>query len=214
VLGFYLFCLLLGGVLVALSALGGASDAEVDADVELELDMDADAELELEADADVDADADMDGDADADGHATADVASAWLPIASMRFWTFFLAFGGLTGAALTVLEAGGGPISIALIAAAVGYATGIAITRIVRSLRGKRVDSTLRRDDYVGSSAAVLLPVGPAQTGQVRIQIGGRIVDLAAETEDDEELARESEVFVYAVRDDGTLLVTAHATLD
>ncbi|MDD9934176.1 MAG: hypothetical protein OXT09_11265 [Myxococcales bacterium] len=181
----YLACLLFGGTLVAFSVLGGAFDG----------------------------DADLDADADADGDDVADVALGWLPLSSLRFWTFMLAFGGLTGALLTWLGTVAAPL-VALIALAVGYLSGIGITRAVHHLGKTEVGAGITADDFVGVNGSVLLPVGRARLGQVRVEIGGRFVDRSATTEDATPLPPDTPVLVYGVHDDGSLQVTRAAAAD
>ena len=82
----YLVTLIVGGVLVLVSVFLG--DSDTDADVAADIDVDAD--LDLAAGADVDADGSLDV-------GLIDALQAWLPFTSMRFWTFFAAFFGLTG---------------------------------------------------------------------------------------------------------------------
>jgi membrane protein implicated in regulation of membrane protease activity len=153
----YLGSMLIGGVLVALSVLGGDHGHH-----------------------------DVGGDG-ADGHAgdhgsgVADTVLAWLPLGSFRFWTFFAAFFGLTGTALTMLGTSS-PVVVGA-AVAVGYASGLMLTRALRRLQ-VTTDSSLGEADLVGASAQVLLPVGGGRTGKVRLQIKGRTVDLLAETEE------------------------------
>jgi membrane protein implicated in regulation of membrane protease activity len=162
----------------------------------------------MDMEAEVDADADADGDHDvAHGVSGFDALEAWLPIASMRFWTFFLAFFGLTG---TVMTAGSllGGIATPIIAGAVGYVCGASITNSIRRLRKNRVDSTLREADYVGATGKVTLPISKDQTGKVRMAIKGRVIELMAETEDDVQLGVDQVVMVYAIKDDGIAVVS------
>lgn len=203
-LALYLICFLIGGVLVALSAFSGG-------------DHDADADFDFEADADVDADVDADADGDADGDAEADHDSGHgfdgfgiselLPIASLRFWTFFLAFGGLLGTLLT-LVGHMNAIPVAVVTAIVGYLAGFGITAVVRRLKKEKVTSTVSSADCIGSSGRVMLPVSGSTAGQVRVELRGRILDFIAETDDDIELAIDEEVLIYDVRDDGVALVS------
>lgn len=186
----YLIALLVGGLLVAASVLFGG-DADADADV------------------DVDADADADVDHDHGLPGIAGGLSVWLPFGSIRFWTFFLAFGGLTGTLLTAFDLAH-PLVIALLSVAVGYVSGFGIASIVRRLRTEEVSSNVSEADYLGASATVLLPATRGEVGRVRIQIKGRDIDATALTEDDAGLSERTEVLVYDVRDDGVLLVTAN----
>lgn len=195
-LSVYLIALLVGGFLLAMSMLGGG-DHDVDVDVDVDVDADADA----------DADADVDG-----GHDGFDVMG-WLPIASLRFWTFFAAFFGLTG---LIIDTGGfvGQYVGLGIAGAVGYGCGFTMTRLIRSLRRERVDSSLAIGDCVGETARVILPVAPGKTGKVRLEIKGRTVELMAETEDEDlELAPGQACVVYGLNEDGSAVVTRAAAL-
>lgn len=195
-LSVYLIALLVGGFLLAMSMLGGG-----------DTDAHADADFDGDADADFDADADIDG-----GHDGFDVMG-WFPIASLRFWTFFAAFFGLTG---LVIDAGGiaGPYVGLGVAAVVGYACGYTMTRLIRSLRRERVDSSVAASDCIGETARVILPVTPDRAGKIRLEIKGRTVELTAETEDqDLELDPGQTCVVYGLTEDGRAVVTRAAAL-
>ena len=197
----YLICLLIGGALVALSAFTGAHDADVDFDVDADVDMDADADV------DADADADADGDAAVDHGSGGFEFDAWLPIASVRFWTFFLAFGGLVGSLLSGFDLLS-PIPTAIGSIVTGYVAGLTISWIVRKLKRDDVSSGLSAKDCIGATGQVVLPVSADQPGQIRVRVKGRLVDFIAETEG-ETLPINGEAMVYELRDDGTALVTA-----
>ncbi|MBX3217116.1 MAG: hypothetical protein KF850_34105 [Labilithrix sp.] len=180
----YLVALVAGGLLLVVSLLsfGETDDGEVDADP----------------------------DAHESGLAHAsDVALALLvfPVASLRFWTFFLAFGGLAGTLTTL--AGVGVASAALTAGLVGYAAGAAATGVVRWLARTQVSSTLARDACVGATAVVVLPVARGTLGRVRVRLDEQMLDLDAMTDDERELAVGHAAVVYEMRDDGVALVTA-----
>jgi hypothetical protein len=155
-----------------------------------------------------DTDADGDGDHDGDDGAESDgLLDVWLPFASLRFWTFVFAFGGLTGTLLTWLDLA--PAwAVALMSLVVGWISGAGVSWAIRRLRRDDVNSELRAGDFVGTSAKVLLPVARGRVGKVRFEMGGRSVDAIAQTEDDDELAPGGEVLVYEVREDGVVLVT------
>lgn len=167
----YLGSMLIGGVLVALSVLGGDHGHN---------DLDGDA---------------ADGGAGDHGSGAADAVLGWLPLASFRFWTFFAAFFGLTGTALTMLGTAS-PVVVGA-AVAVGYASGLMLTRALRRLQAT-TDSSLGEADLVGAGAVVLLPVGGGRTGKVRLHIKGRTVDLLAESEEAEMAAGERVLVIGA----------------
>jgi membrane protein implicated in regulation of membrane protease activity len=190
-LSLYLIALLVGGFLLALSMFGGGHDVEADVD----------------ADADIDADADVDG-----GHDGFDAALAWLPVASLRFWTFFAAFFGLTGLVLDVGNLTGPWLGLGL-AVGVGYVCGASMTAIVRRLRRERVDSSLSAEDCVGETARVVLPVTSNRAGKIRLEIKGRTIELLAKTDEGIELALGESCMVYEIKD-GHAVVARAAELE
>lgn len=183
----YLVALVAGGLLLLVSLLsfGEADDGELDADPDVH-----------------------ESAASGLAHAS-DVALALLvfPFASLRFWTFFLAFGGLAGTLTTL--AGIGVAYAALTAGLVGYAAGAAATGLVRWLGRTQVSSTLARDACVGATGVVLLPVARGALGRVRVQLDEQMLDLDAMTDDERDLAVGHAAVVYEMRDDGVALVTA-----
>lgn len=136
---------------------------------------------------------------------------AWLPWASLRFWSFALAFAGLTGSLLTLLGMGGAATAVA--ALGVGWVSGGGVTLLVARLHKTSADGTYTEDDYRGQCARVLLPIVPQSVaGRVRLRIAGRDVDRPAVSEDGRAIAIGDEVVVWRVLGDGTLVVTATET--
>lgn len=180
-LALYVGALIIGGGLLAVSFVGGGDHGDHDVDG---------------------ADHDLDhGAADGEHVGVGDVL--WLPVLSLRFWTFFLAFFGLTGALLDGLaRAGlvGGHWGIGLgLAIALGLGSGYAISTILRQLKHKRVSSEVVPEvDYVGKVGEVLLDVAPGDPGQVRLDVKGSSIDLPAlvETGATARLKRGSQVLV------------------
>ncbi len=165
-LALYLGSLVLGGGLLAVSVVLGGGDA--------------DADLDHDVDADVDHDVDHDA-----GHADAG-AALWLPILSLRFWTFFLAFFGLTGALLDVLgragAVGASSGQVLAISLVTGFAAGWGVAALIRRLKADTVSSTVVPEtDYAGRSGEVILDVAPGSPGWVRVDVRGVSVDLKAE---------------------------------
>lgn len=166
----YVGALILGGGLLAASALLGKGDADHDVDHGVDHDLDHDLD-----------------------HASHDVGdmhvgtgdALWLPILSIRFWTFFLAFFGLTGALLEAFRKVGliaAPSAVvALLAVLVGLGSGYAIARILRSLKQEKVNSeVLPETDYPGKAGEVLLDVAPGDPGMVRLDVKGVSIDVPA----------------------------------
>ncbi|MCA9601435.1 MAG: hypothetical protein R3A78_13230 [Polyangiales bacterium] len=209
----YLACLVAGGVLVVVSLLSGGDH---DADGHDGLDHDASGH-DLDADGEVhgDIEADMDAGHDAHGHHAIAVHGGGgieladvFPVLSFRFWTFFLAFGGLTGVLLTWL--GELPaLGTVLASAGVGYVSGAVVTLAMKLIRRSSSGKATNTRDYVGATARVLLPVGKAAIGKVRIELDEAVYDVLAATEDDTTFAINDEVIVYEVRTDGSVVVTS-----
>jgi len=192
-LSVYLIALLVGGFLLAMSMLGAEKHG-------------FDAEMDIDADVDFDADADADADGDFDHGGGLDALMAWLPFASLRFWTFFAAFFGLTGVTMSVGKLVGPYVGLGL-AIGVGYVCGAAMTRIIKKLSTERVDSSVGIKDLVGSTAQVVLPVTKADAGKIRIELKGRVVEMLAETDEDLVLERGQTCIVYGMKDDGAAMV-------
>jgi membrane protein implicated in regulation of membrane protease activity len=183
----YLITLIVGGVLVVVSLVGGDHhDAGGHA-------TDGDGHG-----------ASHDGAVD---HGSAlDALLSWLPLSSFRFWTFFAAFFGLTGTALSLL-ASAGPVATAIAATATGYGAGVALTRAIRAVQAGSSDSSLAPDDLVGATAKVLVPVAAGRTGKIRLHLKDRTIDLLAETQETVELAAGESALVIAVPGDGRAVI-------
>lgn len=132
---------------------------------------------------------------------------AWLPVASLRFWTFLLAFGGAAGTLLT--WSGSMPVPVvAGIAAAVGWISGVAMVGAMRTLRKGSAGSELALKELNGESAQVVIAIPKGGVGKVRLSAKGRVVDLIAETEDAEPLASGATVMILGEGAEGRVQVT------
>ncbi len=188
----YLTTLIAGGGLLLLSIFAGG-------DHEMDHDFDVDGDLDFDADVD----ADLDGGADGFDSGAFD---AWLPIGSLRFWTFFATFFGLVGTAL-VLTTDLSKLMTLAPSLGVGYLSGIAATKILRSLTKGRIGKVVGGNDLVGISGTLMLPASPGQPGKIRLQMGGRILEQLAHT-DDENMKVGSRVLIIAKHKDGGVLVS------
>lgn len=207
VLGIYVAALIFGGGLLALSVFGGGDEGDSDADGGIEggdLDADAGADLDADAGADADVDAGADGSSGDDVHAASDFLTIFV---SLRFWTFLLGFGGLTGLLLTVL---GVAEPIGMIASAgMGAVCGTVATLAVRALSRGQISSSLGQDDWIGRSGRVVLPVSAERAGKIRLEFEHEVKDVMALAAGDEgELAIGQDVIVVEMAD-GVAKVTA-----
>lgn len=165
------------------------------------------------------------GGVDTDGDGIADAPAADIPaehgageahgggalgalgvLLSLRFWTYTLAFGGLTGLALRYLARVHEPWA-ALVALACGAASGLIARAIVHRAAVRTGTPPLKTRALVGRSAAVIVPFEPGTTGKIRVQVDDRTLDLLATT-DDPALGSQDEVLIVEVRDDATAHVT------
>ena len=166
--------MLFGGILLAISLIAGGHE---DADGDGHADHD-----HGEADADAHADGDADAHADHGHHSGGkDVAagSSFLStFASLRFWTFFLAFGGASGFALTLL--GLPSIVTAVAAAMIGSASGGFAAWAFRKLGRKDLSSALSSDDWIGRTGKVTVPMSPERAGKIFLSFENEVKELVA----------------------------------
>lgn len=153
-----------------------------------------------------------DGHGDLGGHAEIHVGGDSVDavvgtIRSLRFWTFFLAFFGLTGVALQSLGVVESGFFATLIALAMGIGAGSTATWAFRVLDKRESNSVPGEDDFVGKTGRVLVAVGPGNLGKLRVQAKGSTVDLLAKS-DDESFAIDEEAIVIEM--DETVARIAH----
>lgn len=175
-LSVYMFSLALGGVLLGASILlGGKDGIEAQSDAP-DVAADADVHAEVEAHG-VDAGKDLELGGGAD-------FLLW-SVTSVRFWTFFLAFFGLTGLVFDGFSLVPHEAITAMLAVSMGSAAGFGISYAMRVLGADQSGRVAEAEDYVGKSARVLVAPTPGGVGKVRIDIGGNLVDVLATTDED-----------------------------
>ena len=189
----YVFALVLGSILLGSSfLLGGDHDADADFDADVDADMDFDA----------DGDVDLDGDADHDTHG--DVAGIFGVLGSVRFWTFFSAFFGLTGLVLDGLDLAA-PVVALVLAIGVGFVTGWTAVTLIRRLSANDTGVAAGVSDYVGKTGELLLKTGPGRLGKIRIELKGTTVDVLAQSEED--LAKGDQALIVEMHDNKAVVV-------
>jgi hypothetical protein len=188
----YVFALVLGSILLGASFLLGG-------------DHDSDHDIEADVDHDVDAHADLDGH-DGPGHeAQGDLGGFFGVLGSMRFWTFFAAFFGLTGVVLDGLDLAAQTVSLGL-AIGVGFMTGWVAVTLMRRLAATDTGVAAGVGDYVGKSGEMLIAAAPGRLGKIRIELKGTTVDVLALSEDDP-IARGEQALILEMRADKALVV-------
>jgi hypothetical protein len=134
------------------------------------------------------------------------IGLAWAPVMSLRFWVFFLAFGGGAGYALTRLDSS--QVVAAIGALGVGWAAGAVAVLVVHKIGKESVSSEVAANELVGSTGTLVLPVGPGKPGKVRVDVKGRSEDFVATLVDDgQELPTGAAVLIIAEGERGSLLV-------
>jgi membrane protein implicated in regulation of membrane protease activity len=124
----------------------------------------------------------------------------------LRFWVFFLAFGGGAGLALEALDSS--TLVSAVGAGAIGWIAGAIAVFVVRSLNKNSVSSDVKATELVGTTGLLTLPVGPGKPGKVRVEIKGRAEDYIANIDEEAgELPTGTPVLVIAEGERGSLLV-------
>jgi membrane protein implicated in regulation of membrane protease activity len=191
----YLASLAFGGVLLVASLiLGHDGDGDHDFDGHGELDFDVDTDLAAEADAPIH------GDMDALG-------GIFGALKSIRFWTFFTAFFGLTGSVFEGLELLENEYVILALALAIGLIAGATIVTALNRLRAGEHGHVEGASDYVGKSGKVLVTVKRDTPGKLRLEMRGRTVDVLAVTEESEPIPTGEQALVIEMRG-ATALVT------
>jgi hypothetical protein len=212
-LSLYLAALGFGAVLVGASlVLGGDSDKDADKDFDKDFDKDLDAAAEADAEADADV---------AEGPASALVGAAhaspedlggfglrtWLPLASVRFWSFGGLSFGLVGTLMSLTVGGG--VAVAVFASVVGWLSGVGATAFFRRLRTDMVSGDVSLKRYVGEEAKVVVRIRPGEVGKIAFQTLAGRVELMARTQDAHEIEAGSTVLCAHIERDGTALVTS-----
>jgi len=133
-------------------------------------------------------------------HHGAAVEASWVPFLSLQFWMFAFAFFGLTGTVLEGLGLAGGLVTAGT-AIGLGLGAGLSASYALHRLKHDKVESNVGASDFIGRNATALLPIAKGQTGKVRVQIKGQLVDLTATTEDDDAIGAKDEVMVIEMRE-------------
>lgn len=142
------------------------------------------------------------------GSLLSNLGGAALFFFSLQFWTYLLAFGGLTGLLLRTLAHAGEPVS-GICALGVGVTTATAARKVLRRLSNTVDSGTVEQSELIGTSAKVLIPAEPGTTGKVRLVARGQTIDLLARAHDGGPLREGAEVIILDISlQDGIAEVT------
>ncbi len=177
----YIFALIVGGLLLGASLiLGGHADHGAEAAIEAHVHVGEVGNDVAAASAD-----------DAQGF-----ESFLLRLLSFRFWTFFLAFFGITG----VILDGFGVVPSRLVAGALavgmGLFAGLFANWLVRVMTVESTNSAASAADYVGKTGRLIVGISPGASGKVRLEVKGSTIDLLCIAVDEEKYEPREEVIV------------------
>ena len=154
----YLVCLVLGGVLIAVSIFGGG---DADADVT------GDADVELES-----------GVLDAESGHSGEGLSAAARFLSMRNLVFFLAFFGLTGTLLSLLHSWVIPTLITSLV--LGGIAAVVVQRSMDYIRTSQSGAVRNMSSFAGAEARVVVGIKGTKLGKVELVADERTHQLVA----------------------------------
>jgi hypothetical protein len=129
----------------------------------------------------------------------------WLPLLSLRFWTFFAAAFGLTGLLLSAVGLGALASFAVALPNAIGLAT--AVAWFFRTVRQEEVSGDTDLAYLTHQEARVLLPIRPGELGKIAIQTMAGRVELPARTRDARPIEPGAWVLIASV-EGGTAEVT------
>ena len=203
----YLACLIGGGIFVGLSVFSGVDDG-ADLDVDQGLDLDAEVDVTLEG---------LEHGSVADAsHGLRDARHRgerlWLPVMSLRFWTFGAAFFGMTGTVLTTLDLSAEPLTLTL-STLLGVSVGTASAAIVRMLRRPVGQQRLGAQHFTGTTGELLVRLKPHGVSKVRVHSGGGSHELLAVCDDGVELDKGAKVVVLGLDAEGRARVSPEAVV-
>jgi membrane protein implicated in regulation of membrane protease activity len=211
----YGICFMVGGIFVLLAAVGGLDG------VDLAGDFDGDFDGAIDSDGDAAVDGSFDGtfdDIDVGTHLSETFAALrsrwWLPLLSLRFWTFALCFLGLTGLLLTWVQPDLDPWLVGLIALLMGLFCGLGAALVLRSLGRQSVSSLIRPEALAGQIGQVEIPFDAHSRGRVRLNLGDSTVAFLAITQEERAFQVGDSVLVVGLERNKLWVVAADRSLD
>lgn len=191
----YGICFIVGGIFVLLAVVGGLDGVDFAGDFDGDLDLSIDGGGGGNLD-DVDFGTHL-------GETFAMLRSRWwLPLLSLRFWTFALCFFGLTGLLLTWVQPDLAPLLVALIALLMGLFWGLVAALVLRSLSRQSVSSLIRPETLTGQLGTVEIPFDTHSRGKVSLSLGGSTVSFFAITQEEREFHQGERVLVVGMERD------------
>jgi membrane protein implicated in regulation of membrane protease activity len=173
----YGICLIVGGTFVLLSAIGGLDGTDFDGDLHGDFHLDFHIGGNLD---DIDV-----GTHQGQTGTPIPTRRLWLPLFSLRFWTFTLCFFGLTGVLLTLVQPSMASWLVALLSVFMGILCGTTAAFALRILGSNQVNSLIHPEQLAGQIGTVEIPFDSHSRGKVSLRIGGSTVGFFALTEEE-----------------------------
>jgi len=186
----YVFCLIIGGAFVALSAFAGLDGVDFDQDFEPDLEI-IDQENKQ---------------GNTSYHRPR--RRLWLPFFSLKFWTFSSCFFGLTGILLSNISPSLSPTIIAIISIIVGILCGTIMAYVLHTLKNRPANSLVRSDDLQGLSGTVEIPFDKNSKGKIRVTVKESMVEFIAFSEENREFTKGEKVFIVGVENNRVWVVS------
>ena len=183
-LSFYLGSFIFAAIIIGSSIILGHDDADGDVDHDLDHDASLDKDLSIHTEMD---------------------ALGWMPLLSMRFWTFSLGCFGLSGTLLTML--GTGSLTTSVTSVVLGLILGYATAYLFQRLKNNSVTISTNGRNFVEQEAKVLLPIRVGKQGKIRVFFDNELTDLIACTQDNIDIEQGSTVLIVSI-DNGVANVT------
>jgi membrane protein implicated in regulation of membrane protease activity len=177
-----------GGIFVLLAAIGGLDGVDIDADFDLDVDSPVPDNID-----------DIDVGTQIDQTLTALRSRWWLPLLSLRFWTFALCFFGLTGLLITVITPDLAPWLTALLAVGMGIFCGWIAAVVLRSLSRQPISSMVKPEALIGQVGQVEIPFDQASRGKVKLVLGDSTVSYFAITQEERAFAVGDSILVVGM---------------
>ena len=180
----YWISLIVGGVFVLLSLIGGG-DSDLDADFDADLDVD------------------LDGDLDADMDLDSDVGAGWVDLFSVRTIFLFAAFFGMCGVLLPFANVN--EIVRLFASLAVGLTVGIGGNYVIKRVGYAHISSEVTASDLTGRTAKVIIPFGRSDVGKIVLVTKGQRMQFKARGFEEAEEAFVQGEEVVVVRMEGAV---------
>ncbi|NEP78024.1 MAG: NfeD-like protein [Okeania sp. SIO3C4] len=186
----YVFCLIIGGAFVALSAFAGLDGVDFDQDFEPDLEIIDRSNRQVNT------------------SIYQRRRGLWLPLFSLKFWTFGSCFFGLTGILLSYISPTLSPTIIAIISIIVGILCGTVMAWVLHTLKNSQADSLVRSGDLVGLSGIVQIPFDKNSRGKIRLNVKESVVELMAFTEEFREFTRGEKALIVGIENNRAWVVS------